>query len=420
MRTSSLHTSVLALILAAAYLLPAQASTEVRRTFEYDLLFPKSLEGIQPTTTIVAPEIAPALERPINPRTYRIVPGDLLQLEVGGETDRAWRLAVNAEGKLILPGAKSLEVHDLTLEELVELTRTHLANHFPQQAVALHLLQPGSFRVTVTGQVNEPGVRVIRAYDRAAFVVGMVGGPRPDGSLRGIQLVDSEGSVREIDLVRFAILGEMDQNPEINPGTSIHVPPADDFVMVLGAVRGLTASDRGRIPNVGSQIIEPPRILLEWRDGDTIGFMLRRAGGISEEADGSLILVRSGERTTLDIDDSQDLLVEPDDIIEVSMRERYVYVIGAVRYPGPYAHLPSLTAADYVQLAGGPTEIGRIGGWRVRLPGGKETGDVGPETYLTPGTTVRVPERWTYRVSTLLAPISGITAMVISIVALQK
>jgi protein involved in polysaccharide export with SLBB domain len=106
--------------------------------------------------------------------------------------------------------------------------------------------------------------------------------------------------------------------------------------------------------------------------------------------------------------------------LEVGVREHYVYVVGAVRFPGPYAHLPSRTAADYVRMAGGPTQIGRGGGWKIRLPDGQETDKVGAETYLPPGSTVSVPERWTHRVSTLLAPISGITALVISLVALRQ
>jgi hypothetical protein len=33
---------------------------------------------------------------------------------------------------------------------------------------------------------------------------------------------------------------------------------------------------------------------------------------------------------------------------------------------------------------------------------------------------VRVPERWTYRASAWLAPISGVTALLISLVALSR
>ncbi len=93
---------------------------------------------------------------------------------------------------------------------------------------------------------------------------------------------------------------------------------------------------------------------------------------------------------------------------------------GAVRYPGPYAYLPSLAASDYVRLAGGPTELGRGRGWRLQPADGRKSQPVDKDTYVAPGSTVNVPERWTYRVSMLLAPISGITALVISLVALRQ
>jgi protein involved in polysaccharide export with SLBB domain len=396
------------------------AASDERRAFEYDLLFPKSTEGLVPSVTTIGPEIAPAMEAPVDPVTYRVVPGDLFQLEVGGETDRAWRIAVSAEGKLILPAAKAIDVAGKTLADVGEEVRARLAHHFPHESVVLHLLQPGSFRVPVTGMVNNPSLQISRAFDRISFAIQAAGGPRPGGSLRRILLRGADGSARTVDLVRFAHLGDLEENPFLIPGSSIHIPPADQVVLVTGAVRGLQGATPIASPNVGSRFAEPPRMLFEWKDGDTIGFLLTRAGGLSEEATGQLVLLRDGSRTFYSVSDAEATPVQPSDILEVSMRERYVYVIGAVRWPGPYAHLPSLTAADYVQLAGGPSQIGRSGGWRVRLPDGTETKDIRSETYLPPGSTVTVPERWTHRISTLLGPISGVTALIISLVALRS
>ena len=93
---------------------------------------------------------------------------------------------------------------------------------------------------------------------------------------------------------------------------------------------------------------------------------------------------------------------------------------GAVHYPGPYPHLPSYKAADYVRLAGGPSEIGRGGGWSLRVPGSDDTRGVGTEDDVPPGSTITVPERWTYRASAVLTPLTGVTALVLSIVALIK
>jgi len=413
--------SVLALCatLASAWPAPALAAAEQRPFFEYDLLFPKSTEGVTPGAIAVAPEISPPLETPIDPGTYVVVPGDLLQLQVGGETDRAWRLAVTASGRLLLPSAESIDAAGRTLEEVDDLVRRAMAPRFPGKPISLHMLQPGMFRIPITGMIASPGVLLVHAYDRLSFAIGAAGGPLPGGSIRRIEIHHADGRVDEIDMVRFVHSGDLDQNPTVAPGMRIHVPPAGDFVRVTGALRGLAGMERPIVSNVGSRIPESPRMKLEWRQGDTVGSMLTRAGGLSEDATGEIVLVRGSEMLRLRSPEDDSAMVRAGDLIETAVRDRWVYVIGAVRYPGPHGHLPSLTAADYVRIAGGPTELGRGRGWRVQVEGRKSV-PIGEEEHIPPGSTVVVPERWTYKVSTLLAPISGITALVISVVALRK
>ncbi len=396
------------------------AASGEQRTFEADLLFPRSAAGALPQATTVVPEISPPLEAPLDAGSYRLIPGDLLQLEVGGESDRAWRLAVTAEGTLLLPGAEAIDVASSTLAETAERVRQAMAHRYPRQPVSLHLLQPGAFRVPVTGQVLNPGVQNLRAYDRLSVAIAAAGGPLPGASLRHVAVTRPDGSEEEFDLVRFASFGELDSNPFLEPGMSIHLRTASDFVRVTGAVRGIPAVDRIIVPNVGSRIPEQPDILLEWMDGETIGSAVARAGGLSPDSDGSILLVRGAERRMIAAVEADAVTLLPGDVVEAAMRDRWVFVVGAVRYPGPYSHLPTLTASDYVRLAGGPTEIGRGSGWKLREPGSEESRKVGGESYVPPGSTVIVPERWTYKTSTLLAPISGITALVISVIALRQ
>ncbi len=152
------------------------------------------------------------------------------------------------------------------------------------------------FRIYVTGSVAAPGAQAVHGYDRVAYCIGAAGGPLPGGSLRHILVSYPDGTQREIDLVRFALLGEMDQNPQVVPGIRIHVPPARDFVYVTGAVRGLPGLERPIIPNAGSRIPESQRAMIEWKDGDTIDLALTRVGGLSEDASGTILLLRGGQR----------------------------------------------------------------------------------------------------------------------------
>lgn len=408
------------IVAAAIAVFGGRAFAQEVRSTELDLLFPRSRQGEAQGSTATAPEISAPLDAAVDPATYRMVPGDLVQVEIGGEADRSWRLAVSPEGRLLLPGAGSVAASGGTLASVATSVREALAERFPGKPVDLYLLQPGAFRVYVTGAVAAPGVQIVHAYDRVAWAISTAGGPLPGASLRAIMLRPQDGPEGVCDLVDFVWSGDLAANPQLSPGLTIHVPAATDFVRVTGAVRGVAGADRGIIPNVGSRIPETPRIVLEWRDGDTIGFCLLRAGGLSEDATGTILLLREGQRRMLTVELADTARTRPGDLIEAALRDRFVFVTGAVRYPGPYPHLPSMVASDYVRLAGGPSEIGRGNGWKLLSPANEEIGDAEQVTYIVPGSTVVVPERWTYEVSTLLAPISGISALVISVIALWR
>jgi protein involved in polysaccharide export with SLBB domain len=400
---------------ALAIIAPPVEAIDDLRSPEYDLLF-----GAAQKARSATPDIPVALEGPIDPRTYRMVPGDLLLLEAGGEADRSWRLAVTAEGDLLIPNGKPVRAAGNTLETVAAMVRDALARRFPDTPIGLHLVQLGAYRIVVTGQIGNPGITVLHAYDRLSNAITLCGGPLPGASLRKIVVTASDGTRRECDLVRFAVMGEIGENPQIPPGTAIQVQPAREYVRVTGAIRGLPGPDRGLTPNATSRIPENPNILLEWKDGDTAAFALLRAGGLSEDASGEILLTRGAERRMIPAADAGSIALQPGDVLEAAMRERWVYVNGAIRFPGPYPHLPSLLAADYVRIAGGPTEIGRGNGWSIRMPDSNEKIAIGKESHVPPGATIWVPERWTYKTSTLLAPLSGITALVISLVALTK
>ncbi len=154
----------------------AHAAGEASRGTEYDFLFPRSGAGQDLNGALLQPEIAPPLERPIDPQAYRMAPGDLVELAVGGEADRTWRLAVSTEGMLLLPGSGAIDANGKSLAELGEAVRAELSSRFPGKPIRLNLLQPGAFRVPVTGQVATPGIHPLHGYDRVSAAIALAGG----------------------------------------------------------------------------------------------------------------------------------------------------------------------------------------------------------------------------------------------------
>jgi len=367
-----------------------------------------------------------SLEETIDPATYRLLPGDQLHLGLWGETTRAYPLVVTPEGELIIPECGPLAVSGLTLAEAERRAAALLSPLYPKAGVTLRLLSPGRFRIVVTGMVRSPGIYEITRVDRMTAAISTAGGIRAGGSVRRIRLLapgsTKEGAAGEIDLIPWLVRGDLDHNPLLEPGWTVDVPSMGPTVRVRGPVNGRAGLVMFTEPDAQLSNLpeEDPSRALEWREGDTVGSILELAGGLSERASGEGALVHEGAPLVqCDLTRAEDLArpVAAGDLLEVGYDSRWIFVVGAVRSPGRYPYLPGLQAPDYINLAGGPTELGRFNAWIVE---GEEGGRLAKETPMAPGLTVRVPERRSYKLTTVLAPLTSATAFIISVVALAR
>ncbi|MCA9755424.1 MAG: SLBB domain-containing protein [Candidatus Eisenbacteria bacterium] len=376
-----------------------------------------------------------SLEAPVDPDTYRLVPGDRLLVGIWGDRPESYRTVVTPDGHLVVPDLLAVDVRNLTLSAARDAARTALAPLYPRKPVELHLLGLGNFRVAVTGAVSKPGLYDLNGTQRLSDLLREAEGVRKEASLRRIRirsndeaLVDLEPSTamthgREVDHASWYVNGDLDANPHLRPGDTVEVPTRESFVEVGGAVGGAPGilaeeNDTPRLETNRPE--EPDRIRVEWVRGDQIGDVLAMAGGLGNGASGTAILISAdGTQTELDLFDPSDLAREVNAFskLQVEEEDRWIYVVGAVRTPGRYPYVPGLSPREYVLLAGGETENGRSNGWQFEDPDGKSR-NIDRVVLVEPGSTLRVPERRSYWISRVLAPLSSAAAITISVVAL--
>jgi protein involved in polysaccharide export with SLBB domain len=378
-------------------------------------------------TTVPAPSTP--LETLVDPDTYRLFSGDELHLGIWGEIPRSFLLSVGPEGDLVLPGKGPLRVAGLTLHEAEETVVATLRPIYGRARVTLRLTQQAKIRIMVTGMVAKPGIYEITGADRLSSLLELAGGVRPGGSLRRIVVRPSDAGSgqrepREIDMLPWLLRGEIGSNPFLEPGMRVEVPAQGATVRIRGPVfsRGALQTPVAAAVRIGDRPEEEPDLFIEMRVGDTVGLLLDQVGGLSDRATGRGTLQRGNEPPrVLDLSspDGRSLPLRPGDTLEVEYNVRWIFVTGSVRSPGRFPYLPGLDARSYVHLAGGPTEVGRTSGWTIEAPDGtrQPVEHAGP---VLPGSTLRVPERRSYKTSTWLSPLSTATALVISIVALTR
>jgi len=168
---------------------------------------------------------------------YRLGPGDVLDVQIVGRLDvTRVQIVVDPEGAIALPPLGTIRVARLTLLEANRTITGRARAIFRYADVSIAVISPRSFEVVVSGEVERPGTLQVLATQRLHEIILTTGGITPRGSARHV-LVARDGRTTEIDLLLFELKGDITQNPFVQEGMRINVPPRVAPVTLTGAVR---------------------------------------------------------------------------------------------------------------------------------------------------------------------------------------
>jgi protein involved in polysaccharide export with SLBB domain len=389
-----------------------------------------------PTRPTTPPERIP-METAVDPESYILGPNDEVTIGIWDEISKNIPLRVSPEGTIIFSPAGLIDLRDLTIREAEEKVREILRSYYPGIHITLTLTGIRNMKVHISGEVYYPGSYEVTPVDRLYDLIQMSGGFLPGGSIRSITIreLNSE-EIERVDLEKFLLDGRIEGNPYLNDGDIVYVPPKSNVVLVRGEVHGKVSPGllQQRIPSQPEELIRGAKteIFLEYRDGDMLSEAISRAGGLRESANMEAARIirhdsASGDSIIpIDLyslmvlgDLSADLPLQKGDIIDIPMTARWIYVIGNVTNPGPIPYHANLSVREYVGMAGGHTEIGAMGRWKIIDEHGRKR-KVDLRSVVYPGETIVVPERFITVLGKFLSPVSAVSTIIISIVALQK
>jgi protein involved in polysaccharide export with SLBB domain len=228
---------------------------------------------------------------------YRLAPGDLLDVQIAGRLEVIRQQAVvDLEGAINVPPLGAIPVAGLTLLEAHRRVAARARDVFRFADATITVVAPRTFEVTVSGEVDRPGTLQTTATRRVYDVILDAGGISPRGSMRNITLSRRSGE-RQVDLLAFQLRGDLAQNPFVEEGLRIHVPPRSGSVTLSGAVRRPGEYEIGSTPSL--------RELLEL------------VGGLSQSAaigDARLTRVGAGDRKEAMPLDLRSVLTPPADV----------------------------------------------------------------------------------------------------------
>ncbi len=180
----------------------------------------------------------PNLQIP-TPINYVVGPGDEILVDISGNAVNNYKLRVSPEGMVNLANFPPFYVSGLTMEEAQKriISRLKTAYAGPGIHTNVTLGKIRSITVTVTGEVRNPGTYTVPSLATAFHALYVSGGPTAKGTMREIEIIRNNKSIRKIDFYKFLIDGDVSDNLMLTDQDIIFVRPARSLVSVQGEVK---------------------------------------------------------------------------------------------------------------------------------------------------------------------------------------
>ncbi|RZK71526.1 MAG: capsule biosynthesis protein, partial [Pedobacter sp.] len=284
------------------------------------------------------------------PKSYVIGPDDKLLIDLNGDNEASYNLAVSSEGIITLPFVGRVAVGGLTIENATSKIRTAMGGTYPalrsgRTNLSINLGNIRSIKVTITGQATKTGTYTISSLSSVYNALNYAGGPGLNGTYRNIQLIRNNKVINTIDVYNFLLKGIQQGNIRLQDQDVINIPVYEKRVEITGEVK------------------QPA--LFEMVTGESLNSLIGFAGGFTSEAYTSKIKAfqkTAKERQITDIDATEFSSFNPgngDKFVVETILDRYVNrveIIGAVFRPGQFELDKGLTLKALIQKADGITE----------------------------------------------------------------
>jgi protein involved in polysaccharide export with SLBB domain len=291
---------------------------------------------------------AQSLEAPIDPKLYKLGPGDGVYLNVYAAHSLDQDLIVTPEGKILVPRTGEISVAGMSLADAEKKINELLMKDYRNPQASLSLRKLRSFKVNVLGDVLSPGLQSVTAMDRLNEVIDKAGGLKGTSSLRNIEIRSHTGALRvHGDLVKYYSGFDLSANPTVEAGDVIVVQRVEHTVTISGAV------------------VAPST--MEFVQGDSLSTLIRLVRGLSASAQPDSVEISRfdpaqpsmAKRFYVNYGANQDLPLADGDVVYIRSIPQFhvahvVSVAGEVKYPGRYSiELGQTKLSDVLSRAGG-------------------------------------------------------------------
>lgn len=149
-----------------------------------------------------------ALTAPENPADYVIGPLDKLGIHVFEVKDLSMdQVQVDASGQIDLPLIGKVSAAGKTTGQLADEIAKRLGDRYLQSPqVSVTVVDSASQKVTVEGEVKQPGVFQMKGRTTLMQAIAMAGGPADDADLHRVAVIRDVGGLRKAAMCDYALV----------------------------------------------------------------------------------------------------------------------------------------------------------------------------------------------------------------------
>jgi protein involved in polysaccharide export with SLBB domain len=283
------------------------------------------------------------------PKNYILGPGDLIYVDIYGQSEKYYEATVNPEGAILLDNIGLIAVSGKTIEAAEGIIKNRVANFYtglsganPQTFLQVTLGNVKTIKVHILNEVRLPGTFTLSAFSTVFNALYAAGGPSDKGTLRAIQLIRNNKKIAEIDVYDLLINGTANLDVQLQDQDVILVNPYLARVKMMGQVK------------------RP--LVFEVTPEDNLEDVLRFAGGFTDLAFKdriSISRITGNQRSISDVYSNQLGLFNlkgGDEISVYRIIDRFtnrIQIKGAVFRPGIFSLTEGLTLTQLIKNADG-------------------------------------------------------------------
>ena len=198
------------------------------------------------------------------PQSYVVGPGDKVNLDIYGGSQKSQQLEVSPDGVIVVEGYGPIHIGGMSVAQANTKLREELGQRYKSSTIRMTVGQTRTVQVNVMGEVAAPGSYPLSAFATVFNAIYMAGGVNGVGTLRNIKVFRGGRLLTTVDVYDYILNGKLAGNVHLQDNDVIIVGPYECIVDIQGFVKRPMA--------------------YEMKPNETIATLLKYAGGFANRS----------------------------------------------------------------------------------------------------------------------------------------